>query len=321
MRSAPAAIVAFAGAVTVCACLLTLPLDELERDRGLSDSGAEADALAETADDAAEETGPATCKNKALDGDETDVDCGGACNRCAAGKRCRRGEDCESGTCEGTTCAACPPGMARVPAGAGYYCIDTTEVTVAEYGAFALATKPADVRLHPACSGKIAFNPPTVGDGENLPARNLDWCDAFQYCRARDKRLCGQIGPRSQPTPDSGLDDPNTSQWRHACSFAVSPVWPYGVDAAGSACNTGGSDNTVAPVRSKPNCVGNAPELKGVYDMSGNVAEWEDGCNGENCPARGGAYNDRANAASCAATAFFARRAVLTTVGFRCCKF
>ena len=44
---------------------------------------------------------PDTCKNGKKDGGETDVDCGGSCTPCVAGKGCIVGADCASG--EGET--------------------------------------------------------------------------------------------------------------------------------------------------------------------------------------------------------------------------
>lgn len=44
------------------------------------------------------------CASKRRDGDETDVDCGGACEPCRDGQRCKSGEDCRSGACEASRC-------------------------------------------------------------------------------------------------------------------------------------------------------------------------------------------------------------------------
>jgi hypothetical protein len=41
-----------------------------------------------------------------LDGDETDVDCGGACIACGSGARCRADGDCQTRHCDGGVCAA-----------------------------------------------------------------------------------------------------------------------------------------------------------------------------------------------------------------------
>jgi hypothetical protein len=43
---------------------------------------------------------PATCTDEALNGSETDFDCGGSCNPCVPGQSCKRHEDCESLRCE-----------------------------------------------------------------------------------------------------------------------------------------------------------------------------------------------------------------------------
>jgi hypothetical protein len=46
------------------------------------------------------------CADGLLNGEETDVDCGGVCAGCAPGQPCGEGGDCDSGVCTNTTCAA-----------------------------------------------------------------------------------------------------------------------------------------------------------------------------------------------------------------------
>lgn len=46
------------------------------------------------------------CFDRVVDGDEVDVDCGGACGPCGAELTCTRGDDCQSGTCTANTCTA-----------------------------------------------------------------------------------------------------------------------------------------------------------------------------------------------------------------------
>ena len=53
---------------------------------------------------------PPPCANGIKDGSETDVDCGGACPRCADGRNCATTRDCASGYCNGGTCIACNTG-------------------------------------------------------------------------------------------------------------------------------------------------------------------------------------------------------------------
>jgi hypothetical protein len=51
----------------------------------------------------------ATCRDGIKNGTETDVDCGGACPRCATGRTCNVANDCTSGTCTGGQCVTCTP--------------------------------------------------------------------------------------------------------------------------------------------------------------------------------------------------------------------
>jgi len=48
----------------------------------------------------------ATCSDSKRNATETDVDCGGPCAPCAAGKACGSAKDCANGTCTGGICAA-----------------------------------------------------------------------------------------------------------------------------------------------------------------------------------------------------------------------
>ena len=53
------------------------------------------------------------CYSAELDGDETDINCGGAeCKPCLAGKKCQQGTDCASGECRDGLCAGtCNDGL------------------------------------------------------------------------------------------------------------------------------------------------------------------------------------------------------------------
>jgi hypothetical protein len=67
-----------------------------------------------------------TCSDGKLDGDETDIDCGGgsfmgaaACPPCAVGKTCNQASDCTNGFCQNNKCALKTNGT---PCGAGTEC-------------------------------------------------------------------------------------------------------------------------------------------------------------------------------------------------------
>jgi hypothetical protein len=54
-----------------------------------------------------------TCRDRLRDGDETDIDCGGSCQPCAAAKHCTVAEDCQSRACDAGSCraASCSDGV------------------------------------------------------------------------------------------------------------------------------------------------------------------------------------------------------------------
>jgi hypothetical protein len=54
-----------------------------------------------------------TCDDELQNGDESDVDCGGSCPRCANNKRCTSGDDCISANCIGSVCTACTSFVCR----------------------------------------------------------------------------------------------------------------------------------------------------------------------------------------------------------------
>jgi formylglycine-generating enzyme required for sulfatase activity len=161
-----------------------------------------------------------------------------------------------------TTTVAPPRGMVLVPGGtytlfgsAGADCpnclpersvrvdsfyIDSTEVTVGAYRAFAAA--------HPV---PVPWTEPPAAD---LPVTRVMWGEADAFCRARDSlaRL------------------PTEEEWEAAArghdrrSYAWGNTWEPGI------ANAGGVQAGVAPVRSYPRGVSPA----GVADLIGNAWEW-----------------------------------------------
>jgi hypothetical protein len=104
--------------------------------------------------------------------------------------------------------SVCPPGMAALPAGTLFlkrigevsvaaYCLDLTEVTVADYAACVLDRKCSPENVSTVFwdgrdQGESACNYGVTGRGRH-PMNCVDWSTADNYCRARGKRLPSEI--------------------------------------------------------------------------------------------------------------------------------
>jgi formylglycine-generating enzyme required for sulfatase activity len=207
------------------------------------------------------------------------------------------------------------------------FCVDSTEVTNAQYERFYDAVQAGTTPEQPAaCAWNDSFAPNATGVNETgeHPVRGVDWCDAYAFCAWAGKRLCGN------PTGGAAVyDEPaneGESQWFAACSANGMKAFPYGDAYDAQTCNGGdyGADGVgPEPVGSIASCVGGYP---GIYDMSGNVWEWEDSCNGDAgeadlCRARGGAFGNGAEFHRCDWDAFSpARNFNSGPTGIRCCS-
>jgi formylglycine-generating enzyme len=233
--------------------------------------------------------------------------------------------------------AGCPrgrgPAMVRIEDGHGTFCVDATEVTNAQRNAF-LAAPPGDLPSPPAsCSFKSAFGG-AAGPDDAKPATGVDWCDAWMICAWAGKRLCGS---RNGTTINSysRANDPAISEWYAACSRSGARAYPYGAAYVADACNgcerTGACASGGAPLVTVASLTGCAGGYDGLFDMSGNVAEWEDNCNAsgganreqDTCPPRGGGRRSEANALQCTVveeTLIDAKRSQTSDAwGVRCC--
>lgn len=202
------------------------------------------------------------------------------------------------------------------------YCIDSTEVTREQYKTF-LAQAPVPPGQPAPCDGNSDFTPtsawPPNGSQKQRPVVGVDLCDAAAFCAWAGKRLCGAIGAAG--TSVSGGDNASVSQWLNACSNGGALDFPYGDAYDGKRCN--GSDygkGDVMNVAATGQCIGGVP---GLHDMSGNVREWEDACDDNDCRVRGGAYNgtsDDSGELWCASSVTQDRLQADAFTGFRCCR-
>ena len=222
----------------------------------------------------------------------------------------------------------CPTGPGPTMVSVGTYCIDSTEVTNAQYAAF-LVAKPDVCKQSPQCAWNTSFTPssawPAPTGKESNPVVYVDWCDAAAYCAFAGKRLCGRIAGGSNPT--GSYTDAASSQWYRACSKAGAQTYPYGSTYSSTACNGGDlAVGTTVAVGTKSGCEG---AYTGLFDLSGNAWEWEDSCDvsasgaTDPCRLRGGSWSDTAPSLRCDVNflgGFTARSKVYNNVGFRCCS-
>lgn len=263
---------------------------------------------------------PAACANRTVE-----------CGACTAPETCGGGGvagvcgytpvvTC-SGECGAPQCHPCPTKPMVKLEGLDFE-IDSTEVTNAEYADF-LADNPSVAKLGSTCSG-VSLKPsdgwPASSSRAGHPVVYVTWCQAAAYCQWAGKHLCGMPGGGS--TPFNSTSSVVESQWYAACSASGTRVFPYGDDYEAKTCNGGGTLlNHTVPVGSLSKCEGG---VTGLFDMSGNVAEWDDSCEGPEpnarCHARGGSYSDSPSFLRCDIDTVEMRASPSATTGFRCCR-
>lgn len=231
---------------------------------------------------------------------------------------------------------ACPPGasdsglgpdMVRLPEG---FCIDTTEVTRGHYEAW-LDTSPPTTGQSGECAANDDYTPScawTPGSDQELPVVCVDWCDATAFCRAAGKRLCGRIG-EGDGYPFDSYDDPTVSEWHAACTSGGVYDYTYGNELDTTICRGADAEDYttwgLGEVGSFDGCHSPDGPYAAVYDLSGNAAEWDNGCDGDGaedpCRIRGGSFQHNEHGLQCAMARDlrWPRMRRVVAVGFRCC--
>jgi hypothetical protein len=225
----------------------------------------------------------------------------------------------------------CPAGTVRIAGGTlasggsasgtvGSFCLDRTEVRVADFRAQASGLRPTasvnfegvTAEMHQRYDRYCTLRA-GMSDAENLPVNCIDWDLARQYCERRGARL------------------PTGAEWEFAARGPEGRTWPWGQEVPDAtrlnACGTGecpsgamyaGSDGFAMPAAVGSFAAGATP-VTGLQDLAGNVAEWVSDEDNTQRKVRGGGFRttDRALAQGAAVDGYAAsdRR---PDVGFRC---
>ena len=215
--------------------------------------------------------------------------------------------------------------LMKVPTLAGIaVCIERTEVTRGQYESW-LQNGPPAADMPAECAFDTNHSPtsdwPPQGIGLDKPVAYVSWCDALAYCLANNRRLCGAVEDGGA-VPSGGWTNPSQSEWFAACTAGGARQFPYGSDYQPSTCNGGDvTPNGTMDVATMAGCVDASGQ---VFDLSGNIWEWENDCSGTTgtndfCRLRGGGYTNSETDLKCAADSTDTRGQPRVTVGFRCC--
>jgi formylglycine-generating enzyme required for sulfatase activity len=185
------------------------------------------------------------------------------------------------------------------------YSITATEVTVSQFRRCVAAGACAPADYEATTEVPCNFSSPTRGEH---PMNCVAWTGADAFCHYAGAHLCTE------------------SQWFSACRGPAGTDYPYGPAFDVSACNARVRRDLppgvyTEPVATRKTCQGG---LTGLADMTGNVSEWLDSCQGDYCHFFGGAYLDNdpiADFASCKRVCAGNQKKFRSAmVGFRCCR-
>ncbi len=235
--------------------------------------------------------------------------------------------------------------MTLLQNGNSYFCVDDYEVSAGDYLSWLSGTAAAPVPSRGAqeakCLWKTDHAPQTSAGcfadqstAPLLPIRCIDWCDADAYCHAFGKRLCGNT---SGGANDYDAPSTSASEWYFACTSGNSSgavyAYPYGTSYVGGLCDDANEDFPTAQahdIAADATCTGPVEPFDEIFDLVGNVSEWEDACKPADsasdgstdlCLTRGGSYTDDAAGSTCANILESSARASFNQfTGFRCCQ-
>ncbi len=132
-------------------------------------------------------------------------------------------------------------------------------------------------------------------------AVSINFTQAEANCKKKGKRLC------------------TNQEWEKACKGPGGKKFPYGDTFDPERCNTADASGE----KRSPSAAGTFKKCRspyGIFDMSGNYAEWVTGGDGSTQFVKGGSFSSEDYDARCASVK---KKNVSTkdaTTGYRCCK-
>jgi formylglycine-generating enzyme required for sulfatase activity len=245
--------------------------------------------------------------------------CGEACGSCTSNETCQSGickekeVDC---LCGEPGCGTCPTTIVDISG--GNYTITSTEISRDQYAGFVAFSHDMGVQVS-ECAGNTSYLPGSswpIGGGQgSLPVVGVDYCDARAYCAWTGRSLCGDYDGNVHS--DGDHDNAGVSIWYDACSGGQTLVYPYGGTYEPQTCNGGDYvPSGLTDVGSVTTCEGSLTDL---YDMSGNVWEWTNGCSATQCLRRGGSRFSTPTVLECDLKSLRDFDYSDSSTGIRCC--
>ncbi len=211
--------------------------------------------------------------------------------------------------------------MVRVTGPTKSFCIDVNEVTITQMELYDGLTLTAPPGLPTRCTGfwkrwyrrvAVGGDPPVTADE---PAINVNWCQAFAYCKWAGKRLCRSL--------DSSGPSPTNSELFWACSNGGTSTRPYGPTYVAKSCDVESGRSTPTSITVAPKCHGTSPPYDKIFNLVGSAEEWSDECvdtgTKASCTTRGGYFGNASTDALCATTDLGPVDSEFASLGFRCC--
>jgi formylglycine-generating enzyme required for sulfatase activity len=115
---------------------------------------------------------------------------------------------------------------------------------------------------------------PSYFKGDNLPAENVNWFDAIEYCNRlslREGLTPAYIVKGTEVEWNRNADGyrlPTEAEWEYACRAGTTTLYYSGISVDNAGWYRKNSGQCTHPVGEKE------PNAWGLYDMHGNVWEW-----------------------------------------------